>query len=310
MNKNEEFKNYELCWAKIKGFPWWPALIREIKFLNNEKYYNIGYICESKGSDLAGSNIKKWKENYEQFKQGWTLPKDKKSLKQNDFDCSLAMADKLSEGKITPEEHDKFIMKYKTKKERHSLYNIHEFIKELEADKNNKEKKEIKRDDENKDNKKNSEKKKYIGRKRKEKEKVIEISDDENKSENVKEAKEAKEGKEIKDVEIEMSKKDLNKTDNLVKNIKNNLDEIIIKTEKYQKFFEKECKDKNISFLDDKNIKTKIELVKYIQIINDVFDTPIQLEKTLDINNDKNTNSNSEEKEKLEKEKEIVKDTL
>mgnify|MGYP002626075637 FL=1 len=308
MSKNEDFKKYELCWAKIKGFPWWPALIREIKFLNNEKYYNIGYICESKGSDLAGSNIKKWKENYDLFKQGWTLPKDKKSLKQNDFDCSLAMADKLSEGKITPEEHDKFIMKYKTKKERHSLYNIHEFIKELEAEKNNKEKKEIKNSDENKENKKNSEKKKFIGRKRKEK--VIEISDDENKSENVKEAKESKESKELKDVEIEMSKKDLNKTDNLVKNITNNLDEIIIKTEKYQKFFEKECKDKNISYLDDKNIKTKIELVKYIQIMNDVFDTPIKLEKTLDINNDNNTNNNSEEKEKLEKEKEIVKDTL
>ena len=81
-----------------------------------------------------------------------------------------------------------------------------------------------------------------------------------------------------------MNKKDLNKTDSLVKNITSNLDEIIIKTEKYQKFFEKECKDKNISYLDDKNIKTKIELVKYIQIMNDVFDTPIKIEKELDNN--------------------------
>ena len=268
MNKKEEFKIKELCWAKIKGFPWWPALIREIKYSNNEKYYNIGYICESKGSDLDGSKIKKWKENYESFKQGWTLPKDKKSLKQNDFECSLAMADKLFAKQISPEDHDEFILKYKTKKERHSLYNINEFLTEIEKEK--------RINDENKENQNNSEKKKLLGRKRKEK--VIEIVDDENKSENVKETKENK------NEDFEMSKKDLNKTDALVKNITSNLDEIIIKTEKYQKFFEKECKDKNISFLDDKNIKTKIELVKYIQIVNDVFDTPIKMEKELDNN--------------------------
>ena len=278
MNQKEEFKIKELCWAKIKGFPWWPALIREIKYSNNEKYYNIGYICESKGSDLDTSKLKKWKENYESFKHGWTLPKDKKSLKQNDFECSLAMADKLFSRIITPEEHDKFIMKYKTKKERHSLYNIHEFLKEMEKEREEKTKEKNEKiiNDENKENKNNSDKKKFIGRKRKEK--IIEIIDDENKSENVKEEKE------IKNEESEMNKKDLNKTDSLVKNITSNLDEIIIKTEKYQKFFEKECKDKNISYLDDKNIKTKIELVKYIQIMNDVFDTPIKIEKELDNN--------------------------
>ena len=57
--------------------------------------------------------------------------------------------------------------------------------------------------------------------------------------------------------------------------------EIIAKTEKYQKFFEKECKDKNISYLDDKNIKTKIELVKYIQIMNETFNEPIMIQKSL-----------------------------
>jgi len=286
MNKIDEFKIKELCWAKIKGFPWWPAIVREIKYLNNKKYYNIGYICESKGSDLDSSSLKKWKENYELFKQGWTSPKDKKSLKQNDFDCALSMADKLSEGKLTPEEHDKYLTKYKTKKQRNSLYNIHEFLKELES---KKEKKESQIKPEENEIKEQPEKKKLLGRKRKEK--VIEIVDDENKSENIQEIKEIKEIKDKKDEELEMSKKDLNKTDDLVKNISKNLDEIIIKTEKYQKFFEKECKDKNISYLDDKNNKTKIELVKYIQIINDVFDAPIKVEKSLP--------DNLEEKEKI-----------
>ena len=285
MNKIDEFKIKELCWAKIKGFPWWPAIIREIKYSNNKKYYNIGYICESKGSDLDGSSLKKWQENYELFKQGWTSPKDKRSLKQNDFDCSLAMADKLAEGKLTPEEHDKYLSKYKTKKERNSLYNIHEFLKEIESKKENKENQKKEAENEIKEK---PEKKKLLGRKRKEK--VIEIVDDENKSENIQEIKEIEEIKEKKDEELEMTKKDLNKTEDLVKNISKNLDEIIIKTEKYQKFFEKECKDKNISYLDDKNNKTKIELVKYIQIINDVFDAPIKIEKSLP--------DNLEEKEK------------
>ena len=275
MSKSDEFKIKELCWAKIKGFPWWPALIRETNYINNQKYYNIGYICESLGSDLDSSCLKKWKENYNLFKQGWTNPKDKKSLKQNDFDCSLAMADKLAEGKISPEDHDKFLLKYKTKKERHSLYNVHEFIKEIEEQRGNKinkgrkeEKKEeekdnkiIKEKNEEKKEEENKAKKKLIGRKRKEK--FIELVDDENKSENSKEKKEEKDEEE----KFEMNTKDLNKTDNLVKNITNNLDEIIAKTEKYQKFFEKECKDKNISYLDDKNIKTKIELVNIFNYI-------------------------------------------
>ena len=37
MNQIDEFKIKELCWAKIKGFPWWPAIIREIKYSNNKK---------------------------------------------------------------------------------------------------------------------------------------------------------------------------------------------------------------------------------------------------------------------------------
>ena len=259
MNKIDEFKIKELCWAKIKGFPWWPAIIREIKYSNNKKYYNIGYICESKGSDLDGWSLKKWKENYELFKQGWISPKDKKSLKQNDFDCSLAIADKLAEGKLTPEEHDKYLTKYKTKKQRNSLYNIHEFLKEVESKKENHENKENQIKEKENEIKEKPEKKKLLGRKRKEK--VIEIVDDENKSENIQEIKEIKDKK---DEELEMSKKDLNKADDLIKNISKNLDEIIIKTEKYQKFFEKECKDKNISYLDDKNNKTKIELVNII----------------------------------------------
>ena len=155
MSKSDEFKIKELCWAKIKGFPWWPALIRQTNYINNQKYYNIGYICESLGSDLDSSCLKKWKENYNLFKQGWTNPKDKKSLKQNDFDCSLAMADKLAEGKISPEDHDKFLLKYKTKKERHSLYNVHEFIKEIEEQRSNKINKgrKKKKKEEEKDNK-------------------------------------------------------------------------------------------------------------------------------------------------------------
>ena len=281
----EDFKINELCWAKIKGFPWWPALIKDIKYLNKDKKYTIGFICENKGSDLDSINLKKWKKNYDKFKTGWILPKDKKSFKQNDFECSLLMADKYYEGIINSEEHYNFLIKYNTTKERHSLYNIHNFIKEIESQK--KENKDIKKNEEfkkvkekynieiNESKIKYENKNKMIGRKRKKKiqKQIIELSDDEKENEN--------ENQNKKIEEFEMTRKDLDKSDKLLKSLTNNLDEIVIRSEKYQKYFEKECKEKNISSLNDKNIKTKIELVNYIQIMNDVLNIPISLEKII-----------------------------
>ena len=54
-----DYKINELCWAKLKGYPWWPALIKDIYFSNKKKVYFVGYLCEKNGSPL---NEKKYKK--------------------------------------------------------------------------------------------------------------------------------------------------------------------------------------------------------------------------------------------------------
>ena len=46
--EKQDFIVNELCWAKIKGYPWWPAIIRDIFIENNKKFYFVGYFCEKK----------------------------------------------------------------------------------------------------------------------------------------------------------------------------------------------------------------------------------------------------------------------
>ena len=69
----------------------------------------------------------------------------------------------------------------------------------------------------------------------------------------------------------------MNKIDDLVNNIAYNVDEILLKSEKYQKFFDKECKERNISMHDNKAINTKLELIKYLETMTEVLNVPINL---------------------------------
>jgi len=285
--QEDTFKLKELCWAKIKGYPWWPGIIRNIYNLNGEEFYFVAYLCENNGSVLNRNAIKKWESNYELFREGKTNSKNGKgSTINNDFKSALAVAILYCEGKINDVDHDKFLNKYQTNKDRHNIANIESFFnniiqekleKEKEKEKNKKEElinkntnKEIKNKTKNKSNKK-----KLIGKKR-----------------NLSKAKppEKQEKKSvIKDNEINMTQKELNKIDDLISNITYNIDEIMIKSEKYQKFFSKECKEKNICIHDNKSIKTKIELIKYLQIMNDILNVPINLNKMILNINSKNS---------------------
>ena len=265
--EKQDFIVNELCWAKIKGYPWWPAIIRDIFIENNKKFYFVGYFCEKNGSALNEKNIKKWIDNYELFKDGGGTNK-------NDFFAALTVANMYYERKIDSKDHQNFLNKYKSNKERHNLQNVETFFKTMIKEK-------IEKDTKLKDkkpNKNNSSKTKLIGKKRTNKDK------DKDKEKNNDDA-----GKisVIKDNEININQRDLNKIDDLVKNITFNVEQILIKNEKYQKFFEQECKEKNISINDNKSIKTKIELIKYLQIISEVLDVPISLNNMVQSMNSK-----------------------
>lgn len=276
MQDDNEFTINELCWAKLKGYPWWPAIIKDIILSKNKKKsYIVGYFCEKRGSSLSELNIKKWKENYEMFKDGKGKGKQKSS--GNDFISSLAVAKMYDEGKIDANDHESFLNKYQSNKDRHSLKNIHSFFSEII-----KKKKERLENQENKENKENikSEEKENAENVLKANEKIVDNNSDKKllkKKRNISKKQELIEIKEEKNNEFNIKQKDLNKIDDLVNNIAYNVDEILIKSEKYQKFFDKECKERNISMHDNKAINTKLELIKYLETMAEVLNPPINL---------------------------------
>lgn len=281
MQKDNEFTINELCWAKLKGYPWWPAIIKDILLSKNKKKsYIVGYFCEKRGSSLNEINIKKWKENYEMFKNG--KGKGKQKASGNDFISSLAVAKMYDEGKIDINDHESFLNKYQNNKDRHSLKNIHSYFSEIIKKK--------KEDQEDKENIKN-EKRENAENILKSNEKIVDNNSDKKllrKKRNISKNKELIEIKNEKNNEFNIKQKDLNKIDELVNNIAYNVDEILIKSEKYQKFFDKECKERNISMHDNKAINTKLELIKYLQTMIEVLHPPINLNNMIQsINNNK-----------------------
>ena len=284
IQEDNEFTINELCWAKLKGYPWWPAIIKDIIVSKNKKKcYIVGYFCEKRGSSLSEANIKKWKQNYEIFKDGKGKGKQKNS--GNDFISSLTVAKMYDEGKIDINDHESFVNKYQNNKDRHSLKNIKDFFSEI-----------IKKKKENQENKENKENKENIKKEEENDENVLiantkEVGNNSDKKllrkkRNISKNKEIIEIKDEKDNEFNIKQKDLNKIDDLVNNIAYNVDEILIKSEKYQKFFDKECKERNISMRDNKAINMKLELIKYLETMTEVLNVPINLNNMIQsINN-------------------------
>ena len=284
IQEDNEFTINELCWAKLKGYPWWPAIIKDIILSKNKKKcYIVGYFCEKRGSSLSEINIKKWKQNYEIFKDGKGKGKQKNS--GNDFISSLTVAKMYDEGKIDINDHESFVNKYQNNKDRHSLKNIKDFFNEIKKKKK-----------ENQENKENKENKENIKKEEENDENALIANTKEfgnnsdkkllRKKRNISKNKDIIEIKDEKDNEFNIKQKDLNKIDDLVNNIAYNVDEILIKSEKYQKFFDKECKERNISMRDNKAINMKLELIKYLETMTEVLNVPINLNNMIQsINN-------------------------
>ena len=70
-----EPKEKDIVWAKVKGYPWWPGTIRNIlnhptpinnKFISKKKTYIIDFIGNKSHSEVAKSDVKLFKQNYEE----------------------------------------------------------------------------------------------------------------------------------------------------------------------------------------------------------------------------------------------------
>ena len=70
---NTEYKEKDIVWAKVKGYPWWPSIITHISFRNNqvngenikEKIYTIEFIGEKNNAKVTREKIESFNKNYE-----------------------------------------------------------------------------------------------------------------------------------------------------------------------------------------------------------------------------------------------------
>ena len=299
-SENNDFKKNELCWVKVKGYPWWPAIICDINTDNKNILFHINYLCDRKKITVNKDNIRKWKEKYDMFKHY----QDYKMLSQLKiaFKCALKVGEWLSEELIDLNDHEKFLEYFKITKEWHKLCNVNDFFykkikKSKKSDKSilksnkkipNNIKDDYKLDNNNiqnislngiiknnvilKNDIKNysPKSKNFIGKKKRRlifsptKETQLEIMPIKHRR-----------GKYI-------NKKNMSKIKVLVNNITTNLDDAINKIDKYQKYFEHEVTTKKINLdIDDKDVDVKIELTKYIKSISELFGAPINISKTI-----------------------------
>ena len=69
-----EYKEKDIVWAKVKGYPWWPSIISNISLMNTqkngentkEKIYSIEFIGEKNNTKLTRDKIEPFNKNYEQ----------------------------------------------------------------------------------------------------------------------------------------------------------------------------------------------------------------------------------------------------
>ena len=69
-----EYKEKDIVWAKVKGYPWWPSIISNISFQNisskgenlKENIYSIEFIGEKIKAKLPKEKIEPFNKNYEQ----------------------------------------------------------------------------------------------------------------------------------------------------------------------------------------------------------------------------------------------------
>ena len=68
-NSNNNFLIGEIVWAKIRGYPWWPATVSEINDENKEKKYICNFIGDNSHASLFKRDLAKFEKELDNFSQ-------------------------------------------------------------------------------------------------------------------------------------------------------------------------------------------------------------------------------------------------
>ena len=64
---NTSFNVGEIIWAKIRGYPWWPAIITGTEDDNREKKYAVSFIGDNTHSSLAKKCLEKFEKGLKMY---------------------------------------------------------------------------------------------------------------------------------------------------------------------------------------------------------------------------------------------------
>lgn len=64
---NTSFNVGEIIWAKIRGYPWWPAMITGTEDDNREKKYAVSFIGDNTHSSLAKKCLEKFEKGLKMY---------------------------------------------------------------------------------------------------------------------------------------------------------------------------------------------------------------------------------------------------
>jgi len=97
---NTSFNVREIIWAKIRGYPWWPAVIMGTEDDNKEKKYKVQFIGDGTHASLA-------KKCLEKFEKGFQLYSN---TKKKDLSESINKAKEMYDKTATRETEMKTMM--------------------------------------------------------------------------------------------------------------------------------------------------------------------------------------------------------